>query len=283
MTGNFRSQTETALILSYISLGTFSLALFFGSMLIDNHTFHDLLFHLSIAFFGATAVFFLIDRVLLRRNYDILATIERSVVNLERKTHFLRSISDDTPFDQIIARARELFIFGNTLSRLMVTYEQAILQFLDRGGSLRLLILDPHGQGCQFLAAHSGRNAKSAIEGMLSIYRTFSARIQNTRRGEVELRVIDWPASCGMHLIDPNTPGGYIRVTLYPPDISSPLANRPHFILRPESDQPWYDIFREQFERLWRSAQPLRCSSTIVQPDRSALPGPPLLPNLQGK
>jgi hypothetical protein len=262
MQRTFRSHTETALVLSYITLGTFSLALFFGSLLTENHTFHDLLFHLSIAFFGATAVFFLIDRVLLRRNYDILSTIERAVINLERKTHFLRPMSDNPPFEQLLKNSRELFIFGNTLSRLLAIYERAILQFLDRGGSLRLLILDPNGTGCQFLAAHSGRNVKSAIEGMLPIVRALSARVQDSRHGKVELRVTDWPASCGMHLIDPDTSGGYIRVTLYPPDIASPLANRPHFILRRDSDRPWYDVYREQFEGLWSNGQPLDLTIT---------------------
>lgn len=251
------SDTESILTLSYVTLAAMAVALLLASLLVENKLLHDFTFHLSIAFFGATAIFFLIEKVLLRRNQAILATLERTAERLEGKLHFLRPISENRPFSEQLERGNEVCILGNTLTRLLPTYERAIRQFLDRGGSLRVLVLDPNGEGCRFLAFHSGRNVKAALESMLPLATSLSAHIKATQRGEFELRVNDWPASCGMYLVDPSSSGGYIRVTLYPPDIASPLANRPHFILKADSDQPWYDIFREQFETMWKAGRPL--------------------------
>ncbi len=71
-------------------------------------------------------------------------------------------------------------------------------------------------------------------------------------KGTVELRLLPFPPSFGLVLIDPDQADGTIYVEVYP---HRTLEQNPVFALDARRDSRWYQVFRRQFQVLWDSAR----------------------------
>ena len=58
-----------------------------------------------------------------------------------------------------------------------------------------------------------------------------------------------------MILFDPYKENGVARVTVYPPCYNTSVSRRAHFELTHEKDSYWYEIFVDQYERLWKQGK----------------------------
>ena len=219
---------------------------------------------IAVELLGAAVIFFLVDRVLRLREFDTATLIEEAVSRLEQQSRFLKSPEQNPAFNNLIKGAKQISLLGNSLVRLLRAYEAHLKQALDSGATLRLIFLDPEGTGCVALERDSGRAAREAILSSIRVAIDLERYTTASGSGLVEIKLLDWPTSMGFHIIDPKERHGYIRATLYAPDVSSPLSDRSHFILRPDTDPHWFNVYARQYEQLWKRAQSipdsLRCS-----------------------
>jgi len=73
-------------------------------------------------------------------------------------------------------------------------------------------------------------------------------------RGTIEVRTLSYVPSFALIMINPKSPDGQIRVTLYP--YKAPPEENPGFWLKPDVDYKWYNFFIEQFDMLWKISKP---------------------------
>jgi len=244
-------------MLVYILLGSVSVILFLLGVFVFKGLLSSVLIDLSTEFLGAVIIFIFINRLLLAREYDASFLLEQAIKRLDKATHFLKSPEQNPPFDELISNARKIYLLGNSFVRLLRTYEANLIKRIDAGAEVRIIFLDPRGEACKLLAASSGRDVRQAIMGSINIAFDLRQHSLDSKRGKVEIRLIDWTPSCGMYLIDPDAANGYIRVTVYPPDVRSPLSNRVHFILSRDADKRWYEQYYSQYRSLWDQATPI--------------------------
>jgi hypothetical protein len=246
------------LTLAYAFLSSLSIILLLLSVLIENYmgtktrigTFS---FHLGIELLGIAIVFFLIDKLLVRRQENLLATLEAIALRLDRRLNFLLGAEDGRPFNEHMNDAKHVCLLGHTLNRLFKTYDQHFETALQRGAKIQILVLNPGGNGARLVSQRMGRDIRPDIETTLHIARGLRDAAKQRRHGLVQIRTIDWVASCALLFFDPDSEEGRVRITIYPPDISSPVAMRPHFVLSKRSDQRWFDAFYREFSALWNS------------------------------
>jgi hypothetical protein len=254
-----RKLIESYVKLAYIALLFISLVCFFAAALFTvPGDLRNLLYGFGIQILGAVAIFFFLDKVLLRGTLNLHQRLECIADRLDGKTHFLRRVKENKHFDEVISDATEIYLVANSFGGLLRQYADSLSSCLKRGAHLKLLFLDPNGASCELFNTHSGKNLKSEIEDYIKLAQSLKENCEKSGIGAVEIKTIDWPASCSMHLIDPDKDSGYIRVTintLHPYLDSSREKYRAHFILSKTVDKFWYESYREQFDVLWKNGK----------------------------
>ncbi len=253
MAQDSRQQHQDYVTLVYILLLSISVIILLVGAQFQGDA-RSLLFGFGTEILGAVIIFLLVEKVLLRRNLNLHVRLEHIAERLDRKTHFLRRVKDNLPFDELIADATDISVASNSMGRLLRTYEGPLRMRLENGAHLKLLFLAPSGSSCQLLSEQSGKNFKSAIENSLEGAHLLEDYCKKINKGRVEIKTIDWPTSCSIHLIDPEKDSGYIRVTIHTLHPSLPITHRPHFLLSKTGEQFWYESYQEQFNTLWEKA-----------------------------
>jgi hypothetical protein len=214
----------------------------------------DVMVGIAVELLGAAIIFIAIERVFRLREFDTADLISTAVNRLERKSDFLKTPEQNPSFDILIKEARDVSLLGNSFVRLLGTYEKHFKKFLKNGGHLRIIYLDPNGPGVEALQQESGRQVRQAILSSMQIANNLIRFSKENNTGCVEIKLLRWPTSMGLHIIDPKERNGYLRATIYPPDPSSTISDRAHFILHPDTDPHWFQVYSYNYEKLWERA-----------------------------
>ncbi len=157
------------------------------------------------------------------------------------------------------ARAKDLWMSGLNLRRIIPNRIGDIKRVLEGGGTVRVLLLDPDYDGCRDAAIQEwGRSDRSAIERYQNMIRNVHSsfcelRNRNTRK-QIKIRKIGYSLGFGADAINlADRKDGVLYVRFYP--ISGPTDDRPILPLT-WRDGYWYKFYQEQIEYQWACAIP---------------------------
>lgn len=165
---------------------------------------------------------------------------------------FLRR--EDSVEDAIrrIGAAREVWLWGTTLSVHLPAFEDAVRTGLARGLAVRVLLIRPRSPALAMAAFRAGpRVTEEDLEADLR--RNLNRLQRLSAAGHLECRVIDYLGPYVLYLFDPLSSHGHAIVRLA--NFRGSNDDRPTFELDPERDQLWFAYFRRQFEMVWDAAE----------------------------
>jgi hypothetical protein len=148
--------------------------------------------------------------------------------------------------DVDLARATEIALVGVTLNRTVRTHAAALAECLRRGGTVRVAVIDPHGEVLREAARRSTSPGAADI---------FANRLRPTLDvldglaglGRLEVRLLDFVPAFGILAVD-----GRLHVDIY----SHLLDGREAALtLHAGRDHTWYRHFAGEFEQIWSAAR----------------------------
>lgn len=168
---------------------------------------------------------------------------------------FVDKFPDD--WEKQLEDSSELWIFGINLARTITSYFSLFERKLKRGGTIKVLLVDPHGAAMKMSAA---RRAQLNYEAEnLAFIRTSLkgfCELRGIAPDRMEIRTIDHPLSFGIFAADPDTAKSTLYLSYYPFKI--PTAAIPKIVLKPK-DGYWHDHFKMEMHKLWEFATPWDC------------------------
>jgi hypothetical protein len=165
-------------------------------------------------------------------------------------------------FDQRIKNANSLFISGVSLTRTTITYYSEIENKLKQGHSIKVLLVDPDGDGCR-MALQRHRAKENLDHFRLTIISSIE-RLNGLKAlspGNLEIRVIDNPLGFGAYAVDVESASGVIYVENYP--FKTEKGSIPRYTLRPDNKE-WFDFFKSELNLLWDHAHPYDSKAQTV-------------------
>lgn len=164
---------------------------------------------------------------------------------------FVLSRRDLEPLESRLAGAREVFISGGSLYRLVNEYKSLFEKLAIGGCKFRLLMVDPECAAAEHLGTHISYEANSldgyrssgrdAINGLKSL--------QVRHPSSFEVRTSNVVPPFSLILVRATKPPASVQVELYP--FGLPARDRPMFRLDETRDPKLFQLFADQAERLW--------------------------------
>ncbi len=201
--------------------------------------------------------FILIDSLIER--LDLLTKIndnsEKLIELAEHNTKdFLKFRKDFGLPEDLISHAREqIWVNGISLDT-MAQLTGDLKKQLDAGLKLRFLALNPEKNVCKETSQYFRIEDSNVLEEKLKInlYQLYKGLVFQ-KSNQVEIKVTDNRPALGYFIIDPQQDNGYM--TLEPYICQMPRNERPIFSLSKINDTKWFQIYVNDFERLWKNAK----------------------------
>jgi hypothetical protein len=170
----------------------------------------------------------------------------------------LALFSTSFPADLIERRASaaDLLLIGMTMSRTVQgSSREDMARLLRRGGSIRILLLDPSNDGMLGQAATKHRSGLSPERLKARILGTLDelTNLRDNTGGNLEIRVASFSLTVGINAIDSESPYGVIVVQHYehkPSEEAAPI------ICLKRADGFWFSHFLGEAERMWKDGTP---------------------------
>jgi hypothetical protein len=184
----------------------------------------------------------------------------RRQVELITRSQTMRSLALfklDFPADLISRRAGsfDILLIGRSLTRTVQGMQTDMGAILETGGRIRVLVLDPEDE--PLMDAADRRIAQSLGQGRLRqrILTTLDdlTTLRGRTNGRLEIRVSSSIPCAGFNCLDVSGPRGLVCVQHY--EYRPRGEPAPIFALEPE-DEPWYQYFVAEAERLWDAGTP---------------------------
>jgi hypothetical protein len=208
-----------------------------------------LIVSLLLALVGLLAIAMLVNRRQNEQLTTMLSKLEDSTVLSQR---FLRKEDRVDEVARRIRMAREVWLWGTTLSAHIPALEEVIRSNLEGGLVLRVLLVQPHSSAVSMAAFRAGRKTDSDLDSDLQ--RNLNRLSSMSSAGRLEYRVIDYLGPYVLYIFDPSTDGGHAIVRLA--NFRGSTFDRPMFELNADSDSVWFAYFRREFEAVWEAASP---------------------------
>lgn len=162
--------------------------------------------------------------------------------------------SSTSGIDANLADATEIDIIGVTLNRTVRNHAAALGQCLRRGGSVRVAVIDPHGEVLGEAARRS--TAPDATD-------IFAHRLRPTLdlleelaatpgRGRVEVRLLDFVPAVGLLAVNGRRSDGRLYVDIYSHAFG---GTDPALALQAGRDHTWYQHFLGEFDQIWAAGR----------------------------
>ncbi|WP_052424342.1 hypothetical protein [Nonomuraea candida] len=151
-----------------------------------------------------------------------------------------------------VAHAGDIRLAGVTLNRTIRSYVDELGKALERGASVKVLVIDPSGPVPEEAAR------RSTIPGQPDVFEhrarstLYVLRDLPAPRERLEVRLLPFTPAFMMILLDPADDDGVIHVELG--SHRSPHA-APGFLLTGRRDHHWCRHFTAEFDRLWEVAR----------------------------
>jgi hypothetical protein len=162
-------------------------------------------------------------------------------------------------FATLLERADRLTISARTAVNILSRNAVEIRQFLQRGGRMRVLILDPAKAGLLNVYAEPSSqlsdNLRTGMRYLMDFGRAFGEQVQ--------IRLTDRPPTYGLVWVDSLEKGkaivedvsSLLQVKIYL-EYSRTGGGRPNLLICP-SDDPWHRLFMDDFDNGWSRAHPV--------------------------
>lgn len=154
--------------------------------------------------------------------------------------------------DADLSHATRIDIVGVTLNRTVRNHAGALAQCLRRGGTVRVAVIDPHGEVLGEAARRSTTPDAAEI---------FANRLRPTldlldglagqghaERGGLEVRLLDFVPAFGILAVDDR-----LHVDIYSHTFDGKEAA---LTLLAGRDHTWHQHFRREFDQIWSAATP---------------------------
>jgi hypothetical protein len=193
--------------------------------------------------------------------FGYLIKIENSVKSLSAtagKPIFLSrvSLNADEPFEQFVARGRDVLISGVALGSTVGPLRTFFKAKIHQGTNLRFLLLDPESSCLEFAARFHGTSPELMRKDILSslgYLQELTESLGSRKSYAIQIRLLKTIPSAGITICDGNRDTGEIRCELYL--YQTDVVGRPAFRLTP-ADGLIYHHYRDTIERLWSDSQP---------------------------
>jgi Domain of unknown function (DUF5919) len=194
----------------------------------------------------------------------VLGTFAVTLVRLRRHVGELHSgtvgigsvFLHETPIEAVeeLEGATDVLLMGVSLDRTLRNAYVPIEKFLQRGGRLRVLLVNPENEWAVKTADRRAyfeqgyEQRKDHIDDSIGSFRQLLERTN----GDVELRVTDDPLTFGATMIDGELDSRHTRIVIQHYSYKKREAREPNpvFVLYPR-DAEWFAEFREEIENLW--------------------------------
>jgi hypothetical protein len=197
-----------------------------------------------------------------RRLGDVTETVGRISDQLSGLAQSLRPELDAVikrreqlrPWPSDLSGRLNLSVAGMSLRSFTNEHLGSVAEILVRGGSCRLLFIEPESPASAVAAKHLlGSPDASDYNKEVSWSIRRALEINSRYPESLSIRTIDHILAAGVAMLDSGLPSAKIYVELYTYEKSS--ARRPHLEMTPASSPVWYSYFEEQFERMWKQGK----------------------------
>ncbi|MET8211824.1 hypothetical protein ABZT51_38635 [Streptomyces sp. NPDC005373] len=152
-------------------------------------------------------------------------------------------------------RSTDIYLAGVSLSRTLETSYRAFENTLSSGGRIRVLLTDADADDAAVTTQNRPtRPRPDEIRDEIRQSLRLLQRLYTETGGRLEVRTTHTALKFGLNYIDVNKVNALLCVQLYSFEVAG--ESRPIFTLT-RSDDPWFETFLEQAERLWDVAQPI--------------------------
>lgn len=262
-----RIEISAYIVTTVLAVPTFILALLVPS----DSPFRDLLINLAATFAGAGFLFFLLNRFygLESDSSEQFAEIQQLLKDAnrllgDRNPHLLYDQDERRryfPLKDHFSDAQHIDVLGNSLTGFLETWRDLLVQRIQQGTKVRLLLIDPDSKFPNLMReVWPYATLSSDLERSLIYIRGIHNAISKngkTMNGSMEVGFIAWNPSCTFILIDPLARTGKAMVTYNNPNYSTPISKRPHVLLNNREDQRWMEYYTGEFNRAWESSRQL--------------------------
>jgi hypothetical protein len=185
--------------------------------------------------------------------------VEATLANIEKsadKRSALEFFSewDGRLFKQKLATAREISLFAIANYDFITSNSEELKQFLQRGGQLRYIYVEPDGEAIK-MAADRGFGVEREPQHLpmlsaMSLRRLKEVAQEAPSQDSVKIKTIDYLPSSVITMVDHQEPSGVIFVTLN--GFGQPFISRPSLTLNKQKDGKWFTFYQECFENIWQ-------------------------------
>lgn len=150
-----------------------------------------------------------------------------------------------------IQNAKFLDMMGTSLHSMSGSNMSVLKDLKERGCKIRFVISDPNDERLnyvytkRFADEHYASLVKPDLERFKALVGTSASG------GSFEIKVTNYDVSYSYIGIDTILPTGKISVEMYLTKVS--LVHNPMFDLDKGAESPWFEIFKDQFEKFWNS------------------------------
>lgn len=220
---------------------------------------------------GLLAISEIVERY--RKLNAIHKSVDRSITFLESRftdrpsaMAFFQEKQEVRPFLQ---RATQIDLCGVTLTNTLNKEYGILLERLQSGANIRILIIDPDTVAVEMSAQRSTNpddldyyrnrlnSAMHEISYLHKLYRNereFKSPKGDNAPGSISVRFLSYAPSFGIVMIDPAQSDGIIFIEVYPHKFG--YVAPPAFDLTKQRDLKWYDYFKQQYEEMWNTSKP---------------------------
>jgi hypothetical protein len=140
----------------------------------------------------------------------------------------------------------------------MIPHVRSALEHSLKGGlHVQFLLLKPNSEAVKMAAFTDSfqdeKRKNLALQTSISDLSILASKV--TLPAKLEIRVVNYLPPWTIMAFDPQLPNGQIFVSLL--TFRNANENRPSFRLKSPNDSEWIRIFAEQFDELWKEAEPV--------------------------
>jgi hypothetical protein len=152
--------------------------------------------------------------------------------------------------DADLSQATEIDIVGVTLNRTVRNHAAALGECLRRGGTVRIAVIDPHGE---VLAEAARRSSNPGAADVFANRLRPTLDLLDRMPGRIEVRLLDFVPAFGILAVDRHRPGGRLHVDIYS---HTSAGTEAALTLHAGRDHTWYQHFLAELDQIWAAGKP---------------------------
>ena len=159
----------------------------------------------------------------------------------------------------LLEKATQIDAIGYSLRTLIHNRQNFIIDAVRRGGTVRLLILDPNGKAVEVMKRVKPETgvAKDILRSLEIAQIKIQEQIkQAAGAGRFEIRVIDWIPSCSLLILNGTTEDAWMEVGYFPPNYKYVVGHKVYIQFSKKKEKSRFDDYYEEFNDLWTTAKP---------------------------